>query len=469
MIIACTRQLSEVTPNQNSQLRRIIDVGGNRDVDILFVIDNSGSMGAEQQALVDKFGSFITQLEALEGGLPNVQIGVISTDVGVGGVSIVGCEGNGDDGVLQAGVQAAGCSGPQGARYIQNFATENATRQINYPANQTLKETFSCIARVGVHGCGFEQPLESMRRALDGSRQQNLGFLREDALLAIIFVTDEDDCSVKNARMFEGTPLTSIDEPLGPLASFRCFDFGVTCDEPTRTAGVKTNCKPRSNSPYMHEVQEYIDFVFGLKNDPSKILVAGIVGKNEGDEPLDSAEVLFISSSTADRNNFLELKKGCGYDVSDNNAGAVPAIRLEYFVNAFPQNVSDSICSADFSTILEDIGERLRIAIGDQCQDKSLFVDIEPNIEGLQVDCTVSDISVNETILHPECASGTNLETVTEPCWRLCQYDASPSDVLYCDTDEFSCQKSDKVAIQVFPSDREIRTGANVVVKCAVQ
>ncbi len=471
MVVACTRHLVEITPKQDSQLYQIIDFGGNRDVDILFVIDNSGSMEVEQKALVDEFDSFITQLEALEGGLPNVHIGVITTDIGLGG-SNPACSDNGHNGILQNGTQSAGCSGPQGDRYIQNIANEDGTRTTNYPENQTLKETFSCIARVGVHGCGFEQPLESMRRALDGSRQQNLGFLREDALLAIIFVTDEDDCSVEDTTMFEGDYRSALDSPLGAWNSFRCFDFGVLCNEPTRTAGIKTNCKPHPNSPYMYAVQEYIDFVFDLKADASKILIAGIVGKNRlGSQ--DSAEVLFVPGNFANASiDHLELKKGCGYDAFDNHAGAIPAIRLEHFVNAFPQQVSDSICSADFTTVLNDIGEKLRIAIGEPCQSMSLFVDADPITEGLQVDCTVSDINESardQTIIHPQCASGIDLETVTEPCWRLCQHGVSSDDALYCETDHFSCTARDKVAIQVFPSEREIRTDDFVVVKCAIQ
>ena len=461
MVVACTRQLTDITPRQESQFTQIIDVGGNRNVDILFVIDNSYSMAAEQRALVSQFDSFLAQLETLSGGLPNVHIGVVTTDVGVGGISLpwANCAGgNGEDGLLQAG---SNCFESQDARYIKNIANVNGTRTTNYPENKTLKETFSCIARVGIGGCGYESPLEAIRRALDGRHQANLGFLRDDALLVIIVVADEDDCSVKNSTIVQDDGNTGLDSPLGPV-SFRCFEFGVLCDEPARTAGIKTNCKSHPNSPYVYDAQEYIDFVLDLKADPSQILVAGIIGKNM-DGPLDSVEVTFDETQ-----NLLGHKGGCTSALGDVSV----ALRTGHFVTGFPQHISESICSADFTPILNRIGETLRRVIADPCQETMMFFDVDPDTEGLQVDCTVSDVNESardQSIVHPQCASGTDLETVTEPCWRLCQQDASLGDALYCDAAKFSCDQSGQISIQVFPSNREIRSGVNVVAKCAAQ
>ena len=333
----------------------------------------------------------------------------------------------------------------------------NGTRTINYPENKTLKETFSCIARVGTSGCHYEAPLESIRRALDGRHQANLGFLRDDALLVIIVVADEDDCSVKNSTIVQNDGNTGLYSPLGPLSDFRCFEFGVLCDEPARTVGIKTNCKSHPNSPYVYDVQEYIDFVFNLKADPSQILVAGIIGKNM-DGPLDSVEVT----------NGPSLQSGCQTALG----GASAALRIEHFITGFPQHISESICSVDFTPILNRIGETLRRVIVDPCQEITMFVDADPTTEGLQVDCTVSDVNESardENIVHPQCASGTDLETVTEPCWRLCQQDASLGDALYCDAAKFLCDQSGQVSIQVFPSARELGSGVNVIAKCAAQ
>jgi signal transduction histidine kinase len=56
----------------------------NRDLDILFVIDNSSSMQAERTSLTHNFQRFINTLEHIDGGLPSVHIGVVSTDLGAG-------------------------------------------------------------------------------------------------------------------------------------------------------------------------------------------------------------------------------------------------------------------------------------------------------------------------------------------------------------------------------------------------
>ena len=62
----------------------------------------------------------------------------------------------------------------------------------------------------------------------------NVGFLRPDAYLAIIFLADQDDCSVP-----AGTRLFSLNggeqnlaNPLGPIAHYRCNRFGHLCKDP---------------------------------------------------------------------------------------------------------------------------------------------------------------------------------------------------------------------------------------------
>ncbi len=60
-----------------------------------------------------------------------------------------------------------------------------------------LAETFACAAELGTGGPGAEMPLLALdwaltRRLEDGS---NAGFFRDDALWAIVIMTDQDDCS----------------------------------------------------------------------------------------------------------------------------------------------------------------------------------------------------------------------------------------------------------------------------------
>jgi len=107
-----------------------------------------------------------------------------------------------------------------------------------------VKTAFQCIAKLGTQGCGYEHSLESARRALDPQSNINPGFLRDDAFLAIVFITDEDDCSARNPQLFDPTQ-AALTDPLGPLTSFRCFEFGITCDINDRNKmGPRHNCVP---------------------------------------------------------------------------------------------------------------------------------------------------------------------------------------------------------------------------------
>jgi hypothetical protein len=394
LLLGCPgREVSKVDPKQSKEQENFVPVQLNRDVDILFVIDNSGSMAEEQASLAANFNRFINVLEAIEGGLPNVHIGVISTDVGAGPFGIQGCNGNGDNGSLQSAPQVGGCSPPSGA-FIQDLDDGNGGRITNYDTTQGLADTFSCVARLGIGGCGFEQPLESMRRALNGSNPSNANFLRDSAFLAVIIISDEDDCSAEDTGVFD-TGQTGIGDPLGPLSSFRCFEFGVECepDDP-RTPGPRMNCASREDSQFMFAVQEYIDFLRGLKADPSQVLVAGIIG---------NPTPVNVGSDAMTGNPVLEPSCVSG------SGEAAPGVRLNTFLSAFPQrNTITTICNDDLSDALTLIAELLRKVIGNPCLDGNLR-DIDDATAGVQPNCVVADVqnlgldNQVESII-PECA-----------------------------------------------------------------
>jgi hypothetical protein len=55
-------------------------------------------------------------------------------------------------------------------------------------------QVLSCLVSPGTSGCGFEQQLQA--GAVSIEKQGALGNLRDDALLAVIVISDEEDCSV---------------------------------------------------------------------------------------------------------------------------------------------------------------------------------------------------------------------------------------------------------------------------------
>ena len=131
-------------------------------VDILLVVDNSCSMGDEQDKLSEGFDKFV---EAFEFADVDYHIGVVTTDT---------------DHANQAGRLQGN------PKWIQPDTANGA-------------EAFKAAVRVGTLGSGYERGLEAARIALgpEMSAGYNVGFLREDAYLSIIFVSDEEDFSTE--------------------------------------------------------------------------------------------------------------------------------------------------------------------------------------------------------------------------------------------------------------------------------
>ncbi len=412
LLSACPdRELARPDPGQCAEQMNRVAAEANRDIDILFVVDNSGSMAEEQRSLAENFQRFIDVLENVEGGLPNLHIGVISTDMGTGDRRVPNCTSTGDAGRLQAGPRVEGCRPPRGA-FISDVALPDGTREQNYDGE--LADVFSCIAQLGTDGCNYEQPLRSAKRALDGSNVINEGFLRYNAFLVIVIISDEDDCSVFDSDMF-ADPEADNDSELGPLTSFRCFEFGVMCDpDQPRVTGEKEGCVPRVDSPYMHDVFSFADYFKSLKLDPSKVMVAGIIG--------DQAPIIVGSGDTGRP----QLEPSC---VSASGS-AVPALRTEAFMSAFPERATFTrICDEDLSDALTQIAKEVSEAIGDTCIYGE--IDNNPDLEGIQYECLVSDVRFlgtddQEEFMLPECAQ-VPPEEGELPCWHIVQnYDMCP-------------------------------------------
>src|SRR4029077_20278581 len=74
----------------------------NRNLDLLFMIDNSSSMRLSQANLETNFPTFMNVLKGLPGGLPNIHVAVISSDMGAGIGDIASCDATGgNNGIFQ--------------------------------------------------------------------------------------------------------------------------------------------------------------------------------------------------------------------------------------------------------------------------------------------------------------------------------------------------------------------------------
>lgn len=333
------------------------------DVDVLFVIDNSGSMREEQQSLAANFDRFVNVLSDAPGGLPSLHLGIVSSDMGAGPYGIMGCTGNGDNGLLLS-QPSSSCPAPGPEPFIIDLASPSGSRTTNYAGS--LTDVFSCISQLGTTGCGFEQHFESMRRALNGSNAQNNGFLRPDAILAVIMVADEDDCSTDDVEMFDSNPtLDHPDSLLGPLSSFRCFEFGVACDvDDPRAPGPRQDCGNRDDSAFMYSVNDYVRFLESLKAPGTPVVFSSIAGVGPVVVGTDNGEPV--------------LEPGC---VSESGE-ASPAVRIQAMSQQLGMPDPVSICSADLSAGLRLAAENIVAAMTRSCMltpepSECLVADVE--------------------------------------------------------------------------------------------
>lgn len=375
-----------------------------KDLDLLFVVDDSSSMSDKQAHMIESFPKFMDQLTSLPAGMPNVHIGVVTSDMGtraedgttapgVGG-TVGGCNGQGKAGALQ-NANATTLSG----RFISDVEAGSGGRMQNYTGE--LRDVFSAIATVGSSGCGFEQHIAATKAALDPANTANAGFLRPDANLGVIVLADEDDCSQAHAGL-----LTSDTTQLGPLQSFRCTRYGVTCDDGGTTSedmnlvGPKSGCHANNASQYLSDVPSFVAFLKNLKADPSQVAFAAIVGPTTPFE----TELRAPGGSTQ---VIPALAHSCN---SAQTEVADPAVRLAEVADQFgARGTVESICQADLSLPLTGVGLSMRsMMTSDGCLAKQL-VDTNSDRTGIQPLCAVEDGGA----AVPSCE-----DNASGDCWR---------------------------------------------------
>jgi hypothetical protein len=185
-------------------------------VDILFVVDDSGSMTDKQQALADNLSTFIDALVGSPVAL-DLRIGVTNTSLDdYNGRTAYGAAASpsgapypGPPGVpFPAGTLIAIDPDVTGTGQFGHFtwgigydpahlvSTWGPPRILS--SGPDLARDFKANVHQGEWGSGKEQPLRAMRASLDAAMVTtgaNFGFLRSGARLAVVILTDEDDCS----------------------------------------------------------------------------------------------------------------------------------------------------------------------------------------------------------------------------------------------------------------------------------
>lgn len=402
------RDLTALNPCLVSGVARGVTVQSIDKVDLLFVVDNSDSMVEEQDALKAQFPKLI---QALTSGvrtdgrkfpaLTNLHLGVVSTDMGLPGIANSWrCDPNngGDDGKLQHDGGKPGCK----ASYPSFLTFEAGVSDADEVAHD-----FACIATLGTGGCGFEQQLEAGLKALwpkqyidpDGNalatnpirflsttpagafghgdtQGGNGGFLRNDAraglsLVAIVVVSDEEDCSSINTNHFTNDPKDPISkEPL----NLRCF----------------------LHKDNLFKIQRYVDGFKALRSGNEKLVVFGaIVGvptdlvdaaqrARFADLKDDASREAYYNAMLADdrmqempsslTDTSAKLRASCyGVKADGQPAPAYPPVRIVQVARAFgAQGVVQSICAKDFGPAMDAIIDAVVDAIPTACLPRPL-------------------------------------------------------------------------------------------------
>jgi len=392
-----------------------IDVQPARDLDILYVFDNSSGRGTYDQ-MASQLGVLQTQLAKVDGQLPNLHVGVVTTDLGTrsrldaqAGPPIGHCAGDGDAGKLvtfQAGLSFGS--------FLQDLRGPGGTRIRNFDSalGSELGRLTNPRAGTANTGCELAQPLEAMRRALDPAT--NPDFIRPDALLSIVFLTNQDDCSLARGAMLD--PFATS---LGPSLAFRCTEQGVICDpDEPRKPGTHTSCRPREGSPFLVNVSEYRTFLAQYKPDPHDVTVSAVAGPRSSFEVQDDGVPALRPSC-----------QGAG-------GSARPAVRIGALVDSFGGALING-CTQDaaYQQILAPIVNRQR----------SCFPGLRRS-DG--EDCTVTETAGGVESELGRCADGS-----PAPCW-------------YTYTDAAACPGGDHVAIAVNRGQTSAPAGSRLQATC---
>lgn len=324
-------------------------------LDFLFVIDNSGSMCEEQTNLTANFRLFSQFLAQELGASADYRIAVTSTDMNPENrqrgsfladpalpVPSLNCrnpltnEPNVPDTADCQQLLMNGELQPVIKSGIDGNIGQNCDANPDPSCVQDdLERKFSCLASLGVQGDGFEKGLEAMRVALScsgpnrasfgtccveveargrrearynpacviGENEDEPDFLRPDAVLVVIFVADEDDCSdpitnpAESQRVIcrydlrdadsDGVPDGYNDRELcGTRSPAECFraECGALSAEECRSKRCEIPRTENNACEWFRSdltpVQDYYRFLNSLKPNPAdQIVVATIVGQ----------------------------------------------------------------------------------------------------------------------------------------------------------------------------------------------
>lgn len=336
----------------------------NGDLDVLLMVDNSNSMTEEQASLAAQIPRMARVLATgdLDGdgtqdfpALASVRVGTVSSDMGTGGFAIPTCARAdfGDDGVLRTGGRVdAGCAGTYPG-YAELRAGDPSADV------ESFVHQVSCVAEMGIGGCGFEQQLEAALKALTPSTSPvrfhagtvghadgaNAGFLRPGSVLATILLTDENDCSAADPALFDASSPTYGATDL----NLRCF----------------------MHPEAVHPITRYAEGLRALRAAPGDVIFAAITGV-PADLVSDPHHVdygaLLSDPRMVERVDPAEPNRLVPSCQAPERGLAFPPRRIvEVARELGPHSVVQSICQEDFTPVIDAILTRVAARVSGSC------------------------------------------------------------------------------------------------------
>jgi hypothetical protein len=317
-------------------------------MDVLFVLDNSGDMVAEERQIGEAFDVLADRLYERYGS--DYHVGVITS--GMESSACPQC----DQVITQGCMNETGETGRLQDRLGYNQGTDDNPDFIHEidPAcpkvlTHTTRECFydpiqqKGFAMVGVNGCGYERGLAVMRPALDQlAGSYNAGFLRPEAGLTVIQLSNEIDCG----------EIDDITEGLGGIGGSVCY-YAANGADPE---GGKTDPdgKPYALTP----VSEYYRFLMSLKrNQVGMVKFAAIVGVKDLSD-LSTTTIEFYWDEIYSR--YL-IEDACQTpDCIGRFCFSEPSPRYIALAQMFgikANGLVESICQSDYTESMQKIGE----------------------------------------------------------------------------------------------------------------
>ncbi|PRQ06651.1 hypothetical protein [Enhygromyxa salina] len=372
-------------------------------LDILLILDNSGSMGKKQALLAGAL--FDPLLSSLELDGLDWRLAVTTTDIGGnpwcvpngnppedGHFQLRSCNEHLDDFVFNGETDARDiacndiCAYPPGKIHTLETTTADDPQPASRPWLERIggKSNLSmdldpvaaalCLVPQGINGCGYEQPLEAMAAALElattpGNAES--GFLRDEAGLLVVIVTDEADCSFADESIFlpEGERTFWSDPNDAFPTSAVCWNAGVSCTgDPSGyddcvAADFDVHGSPTAPAlAVLRPVAGYIDVLRQIEQqkraldpgaDVSVLVISGVGTDGE----------LHYGTAAGDEAFEYSFGIGPGCEAAAVGGGesvqAVPPVRLREVGEAMSSEALASICASSYFDALSGVYDRL--------------------------------------------------------------------------------------------------------------